>query len=221
MTFTLNAILVTALAATAGGAAAAQQHQPAKPDHMEHKFDDPARFAKSFDDPKRDAWQMPSRVIESLALKPGMKVADIGAGTGYFSMRLAKVPAGIAVFAVDVEPAMIDHLKKRAVTEKVTNVTTVLAGAASPNLPELVDVVLVVDTYHHLPNRPAYFRELRKSLKPGGRVAIIDFRKDAPEGPPVHFRFTPQQIEEEMSQAGYRIEASHDFLPRQHFLIFR
>jgi cyclopropane fatty-acyl-phospholipid synthase-like methyltransferase len=221
MTFTLKAILVTALAATAGGVAAAQQHQPAKPDHMEHKFDDPARFAKSFDDPKRDAWQMPSRVIESLALKPGMKVADIGAGTGYFSMRLAKVPAGIAVFAVDVEPAMIDHLKKRAVTEKVTNVTTVLAGAASPNLPEPVDVVLVVDTYHHLPNRPAYFRELRKSLKPGGRVAIIDFRKDAPEGPPVHFRFTPQQIEDEMIQAGYRIEASHDFLPRQHFLIFR
>ncbi len=119
-----------------------QQHQPAKPDHMTHKFDDPAKFAKSFDDPARDAWQMPSRVIESLALKPGMKVADIGAGTGYFSMRLAKVPAGITVFAVDVEPAMIDHLKKRAVTEKAGNVTTVLAGAASPNLPEPVDVVL-------------------------------------------------------------------------------
>ena len=99
---------------------------------MEHKFDDPARFAKSFDDPARDAWQMPARVIEALALKPGMKVADIGAGTGYFSMRLAKVPAGIAVFAVDVEPAMIDHLKKRAATEKVTNVTTVLAGSREP-----------------------------------------------------------------------------------------
>ena len=120
MTFTSKAILVSALAVIAGGAAVAQQHQPAKPDHMTHKFDDPARFAKSFDDPARDAWQMPSRVIESLALKPGMKVADIGAGTGYFSMRLAKTcPAGIAVFAVDVEPAMIDHLKKRAVTEKV------------------------------------------------------------------------------------------------------
>ena len=221
MTFTLKAILVSALAVVAGGAAVAQQHQPAKPDHMQHKFDDPAKFAKSFDDPARDAWQMPSRVIESLALKPGMKVADIGAGTGYFSMRLAKVPGGITVFAVDVEPAMIDHLKKRAVTEKVDNVTTVLAGAASPNLPEPVDVVLVVDTYHHLPNRPAYFRDLRKSLRPGGRVAIIDFRKDAPAGPPVHFRFTPQQIADEMKQAGYQIEASHDFLPRQHFLIFR
>ena len=67
-------------------------------------------------------------------------------------------------------------------------------------------MVLVVDTYHHLPNRPAYFRDLRKSLKPGGRVAIIDFRKDAPEGPPVHFRFTPQQIEDEMTQAGYQLD---------------
>lgn len=220
MTFTLKAILVSGLAAIAGGAAVAQQ-QPAKPDHMTHKFDDPARFAKSFDDPARDAWQMPSRVIDVLALKPGMKVADIGAGTGYFSMRLAKVPAGIAVFAVDVEPAMIDHLKKRAAAEKAANVTTVLAGATTPNLPEPVDLVLVVDTYHHLPNRPTYFNALRKSLKPGGRVAIIDFRKDAPEGPPVHFRFSPQQIQDEMTQAGYQLEASHDFLPRQHFLIFR
>ena len=81
--------------------------------------------------------------------------------------------------------------------------------------------MLVVDTYHHLPNRPAYFRDLRKSLKPGGRVAIVDFRKDAPDGPPVHFRFTPQQIQDEMKQAGYQLDVAHDFLPRQHFLIFR
>ncbi len=197
----------------------AQQHQPAKPDHMQHKFDDPARFAKSFDDPARDGWQMPARVIDALALKPGMTVADVGAGTGYFSMRLARVP--VSVFAVDVEPAMIDHLKKRAADEKLSNVAPVLASATSANLPEPVDVVLVVDTYHHLPNRPAYFRELRKSLKPGGRVAIIDFRKSAPDGPPAHFRFTPEQIQDEMKQAGYQLDAAHDFLPRQHFLIFR
>jgi cyclopropane fatty-acyl-phospholipid synthase-like methyltransferase len=199
---------------------AAQQHQPAKPDHMQHKFDDPARFAKSFDDPARDAWQMPARVIEALALKPGMTVADIGAGTGYFTMRLAKVP-GVSVLAVDVEPKMIAHVKQRAATEQLTNVTGVIAGATSPNLPEPVDVVLVVDTYHHLPNRPAYFRELRTSLKPGGRIAIVDFRKSAPDGPPAHFRFTPEQIQDEMKQAGYQLDVRHDFLPRQHFLIFR
>ncbi len=116
---------------------------------------------------------------------------------------------------------MIDHVKQRASKEHVTNVTGVLASATSPNVPEPVDVVLVVDTYHHLPNRPTYFRELRKSLKPGGRVAIVDFRKSAPDGPPVHFRFTPEQIQDEMKQAGYQLDVAHDFLPRQHFLIFR
>jgi cyclopropane fatty-acyl-phospholipid synthase-like methyltransferase len=198
----------------------AQQQQPAKPDHMDHRFDDPARFAKSFDDPSREAWQMPARVIDALQLKSGMKIADIGAGTGYFSTRLARVP-GVSVFAVDIEPKMIEYLKQRAHKEGLHNINGVLAGAASPNLPEPVDVILVVDTYHHLPNRPAYFRDLRKSLRPGGRIAIVDFRKDAPDGPPVHFRFTPQQIEDEMKQAGYELHVSHDFLPRQHFLIFK
>lgn len=211
------AFLTLALSAPAAGS---QQHQPSKPDHMDHKFDDPARFARAFDDPARDAWQMPARVIEALQLKAGMKVADIGAGTGYFSMRLARVP-GVSVFAVDIEPKMVDYLRQRARKEQLSNVAAVVGGAASPNLPEAVDVILVVDTYHHLPDRASYFRDLRKSLKPGGRIAIVDFRKDAPEGPPAHFRFTPQQIQDEMQQAGYQLLSSHDFLPRQHFLIFR
>lgn len=214
-----SALTAVAFTLSAFAPALAQQHQQ-KPEHMQHKFDDPARYAKSFDDPSRDAWQMPARVIDTLALKPGMKLADIGAGTGYFSMRLAKVP-GVSVFAVDIEPKMIDYLKQRAQKEQLSNVTAVLAGAVSPNLPEPVDVILVVDTYHHLPNRPTYFRELKNSLKPGGRIAIVDFRKEAPDGPPAHFRFTPQQIQDEMKQAGYELQASHDFLPRQHFLIFR
>lgn len=209
-----------AVLALAAPIAAAQQHQPGKPDHMDHKFDDPARFAKSFDDPARDAWQMPARVIDALQLTAGMKVADIGAGTGYFSTRLARI-GGVRVFAVDIEPKMIAYLTQRAQQEGLANITGVRAGAATANLPEPVDVILVVDTYHHLPNRPSYFRELKKSLRPGGRVAIVDFRKDAPEGPPAHFRFTPEQIQAEMEEAGYALHASHDFLPRQHFLIFR
>jgi cyclopropane fatty-acyl-phospholipid synthase-like methyltransferase len=186
-------VIVVAAIAAAAQLAAAQQHQPGKPDHMDHKFDDPARFAKSFDDPSREAWQMPTRVIEALGLKPGMKVADIGAGTGYFATRLARVP-GVTVFAVDIEPKMIEYLKQRAQKENLTNITGVVAGATSPNLPDPVDVILVVDTYHHLPNRPSYFRELKKSLRPGGRIAIVDFRKEAPDGPPAHFRFTPEQM---------------------------
>ena len=216
----MSRVVIGLLACVVSTAVAAQQPQTAKPDHMQHKFDDPARYAKSFDDPARDKWQMPDRIIAALDLKPGMSVADVGAGTGYFTVRLAKAP-GVSVLAVDIEPKMLEHLKTRAAAEKLTNVSTVLAGANSPNLPQPVDVVLVVDTYHHLPNRPVYFRELRKSLKPGGRVAIVDFRKDAPDGPPAHFRFTPEQITAEMKEAGYTLAASHDFLPRQHFLVYQ
>jgi ubiquinone/menaquinone biosynthesis C-methylase UbiE len=205
-----------------GSAGTAQQHAPQqKPDHMHHRFDDPERFAKSFDDPARDAWQMPARVIETLKPSPDASVADIGAGTGYFSVRLAgALPRG-TVYAVDIEPSMLEHVKKRASDAGLGNVITVQASGSSSNLPRPVDLILIVDTYHHLPSRPAYFRDLAKSLAPGGRLAIIDYRKDSPEGPPPEFRFEAEQIVEEMTQAGYRLDARHDFLPRQHFLVFR
>jgi SAM-dependent methyltransferase len=209
------------LIATVGIAAQAQQSPPqTKPDHMEHKFD-PATSAKAFDDPARDTWQMPARVIEALALPANASVADIGAGTGYFSVRLAKsVPSG-TVYAVDVEPAMLDHIRQRASREHLGNITTVRAAPDSPKLPTPVHAVLIVDTYHHIPGRVAYFRALKDSLLPGGRVAIVDFKKDSPEGPPPQFRFEPDQIIGEMRQAGFRLDERHDFLPRQLFLVFR
>jgi ubiquinone/menaquinone biosynthesis C-methylase UbiE len=188
---------------------------------MDHRFDDPEKYAKSFDDPARDAWQMPDRVIEALKLSPTASVADIGAGTGYFTVRLAKaVPRG-TVYAVDVEPKMLDYLRKRAAGAGLTNVVAVQADGTSSRIPKRVDVALVVDTFHHIPDRPEYFRELAKVLTPEGRVAIVDFRKDSPEGPPPEFRFEALQIVTEMTQAGYRLEAEHGFLPRQHFLVFR
>jgi ubiquinone/menaquinone biosynthesis C-methylase UbiE len=199
----------------------AQQPAPAKPDHMQHRFDDPERFAKSFDDPARDAWQMPERVITALALKRNSIVADIGAGTGYFSVRLAKVVPEGRVLAVDIERAMLEYIEKRATAARLTNIIPVHASSESPNLPQPADVVLIVDTYHHLPNRTTYFANLQKSLTPGGRVAIVDFRKDSPEGPPREFRLDADQIVGEMTQAGYEVEATHDFLPRQHFIVFR
>lgn len=221
MRTTLSMCVGIVLAAGAAAAQAPQGQPHDRPDHMHHRFDDPERYAKSFDDPKRDAWQMPDRVIEALRLPPGASVADIGAGTGYFTVRLAKaVPSG-TVYAVDIEPAMLEHIRGRAAAGGMDNVATVLADAASPNLPKPVDSIVVVDTYHHIPNRIAYFGALAKSLAPGGRVAIIDFRKDAPEGPPPQFRFEADQIVREMEQAGFRLDAKHDFLPRQHFLVFR
>ena len=205
------------------GASAAQHQMPQghAPDHFEHRFDDPERYAKEFDDPGRDEWQMPDRVIGELGLRAGQSVADIGAGTGYFSVRLARLSSASTVYAVDIEPSMVQYLKSRAAKEGLTNVVAVQASADSPNLAAPVDVVLIVDTFHHIPNRVEYFRKLRASLKPGGRLAIVDFKKDAPTGPPPEFRFTKEQIGSELRQAGYTLAKSYDFLPRQLFVVFR
>jgi ubiquinone/menaquinone biosynthesis C-methylase UbiE len=189
-------------------------------DHMQHSFADVARYAKSFDDPARDAWQMPDRVIAALELKPGQVVADVGAGTGYFTVRLARSPAAPKVLAADIEESMLDYIRQRAQKEGLKNVIAVKASPERTNLPEPVDVVLIVDTYHHIANRVAYFTALRSLLRPGGRLAIVDFKKDSPEGPPVQFRFTPEQITAELTQAGFSLKAQHTFLPRQMYLIY-
>jgi cyclopropane fatty-acyl-phospholipid synthase-like methyltransferase len=115
---------------------------------------------------------------------------------------------------------MVSYLDKRAAREGLKNIVAIKASADSPNLPEPVDLILIVDTYHHIGNREAYFRRLATSLKPGGRIAIIDFKPDSPDGPGKEFRFTPEQIEAEMSAAGYKLAARYDFLPRQNFLVF-
>ena len=182
-------------------------HTPgAQADHFGRHFDNAEEWAKDFDDPARDEWQLPSRVIDALKLTSGQLVADIGAGTGYFTVRLAKSPAAPTVYAVDIEPSMVEYVRQRAAREGLKNVVAVQAGADRTNLPEPVDLVLVVDTYHHIPNRVAYFTALKAHVKPGGRLAIVDFRKDSPSGPPVEFRFTPDQINAELASAGFSLQ---------------
>jgi ubiquinone/menaquinone biosynthesis C-methylase UbiE len=218
----LTAAFITAgVAVLADGQASGQEPAHQKPDHMAHRFDDAERWAREFDDPARDAWQMPARVIEALNLAPGQSIADIGAGTGYFSSRLARSAAAPTVYAVDIEPSMVAHLKNRAAKEGLTNLIAVQASADGPNLPVAVDTILIVDTYHHIPDRVEYFKRLQRSMKAGGHLVIVDFRKDAPSGPPADFRFTPEQISGELAKAGYTLAVSHDFLPRQHFLVYR
>jgi SAM-dependent methyltransferase len=190
-------------------------------DHMHRRFDDAEKWAKNFDDPARDKWQMPDQVIAALTLKPGQAIADIGAGTGYFTIRLAKSPAAPRVFAVDIEETMVHYTKQRAAKEGLQNVTGVVASAASANIPEPVDVILIVDTFHHIPARDAYFRKLRASLKPGGRLAIIDWLPGGPMGPPEEFRFAPEKIAAELAKAGWKKTGQHTFLPNQSFTLYQ
>jgi predicted methyltransferase len=191
------------------------------PHTHDHSFSGADQWAKIFDDPKRDTWQKPHEVIQVLKLKPEAVVADIGSGTGYFSVRFAHmVPKG-RVYGLDTEPDMVKYLADRAKHAGLKNVTAVQARPGNPQLPEQADLVILVDVYHHIDNREQYFHHLQKSLKPGGRLAIIDFRMDSPEGPPKAARIAPEQVRAELQRAGYALGEEHGFLPNQYFLVFQ
>jgi len=188
--------------------------------HHGQDFSDAEKWARIFDDPEREAWQKPDGVIRTLRLPAEATVADIGAGTGYFAVRLARaVPSG-RVFAVDAEPDMVRYLGERARLAGLANLVPVQAEPNDPKLPAPVDVVLVVNTYHHIAGRVEYFRRLRASLKPGGRVAIIDYRPEAPAGPPPAMRIASAAVTQELVRAGYVLVGTHSLLPYQYFLVF-
>ncbi|MDF3010285.1 MAG: SAM-dependent methyltransferase [Burkholderiales bacterium] len=191
------------------------------PSTHQHQFRDAEKWAHVFDDPKRDEWQKPHQVIQALKLAPDAVVADVGAGTGYFSVRLATMLPKGKVYAVDVEPDMVKHLAERAKRDGRKNMQAVQGAPDDAKLPEKVDLILFVDVHHHIEEREQYFRKLRASLKPGGRVAIIDFRLDSREGPPRAARIAPEKVKAELKSAGYSLAEEHGFLPNQYFLIFK
>ena len=190
------------------------------PHSHDHSFSGADRWAKVFDDPKRDAWQKPHEVIQALKLKPDAVVVDIGSGTGYFSVRLAHMVSQGRVYGLDAEPDMVKYLADRAKRAGLNNVKAVLVKPGEVALPEKADLVILVDVYHHIENREAYFRQLQRSLKPGGRIAVIDFTMNSPEGPPKAARIAPEQVRAELQRAGYVPIEEHGFLPNQYFLIF-
>ncbi|MBI3184520.1 MAG: methyltransferase domain-containing protein [Myxococcales bacterium] len=186
-----------------------------------HRFEDAQRWARVFEDPSRDGWQLPEEVLAALKLNPDSKVADIGSATGYFAVRLSRaVPSG-KVYAVDIEPEMQRYLERRAQAEGLKNLVSILGTEDDPRLPEPVDLVLLVDTYHHLGRREGYFSSLRQKLRAGGRLAVIDFKKESPRGPPPEAKLAPEEVVSELSAAGYQLLEEHRFLPDQYFLVFR
>lgn len=185
------------------------------------RFDDAARWAQELENPERDAWQRPDHVVASLSLAADARVADIGAGTGYFAVRLARAAPQGRVWAVDIEPSMVTWIRERARREQLGNLFPALATADDPMLPEAVDLALVVDTWHHIEGRRAYFQRLRASLRPGGRVVVVDFRRDSPVGPPPEMRVPPEEVRGDMEAAGYTFERAVEGLARQYVLVFR
>lgn len=185
-----------------------------------HSFADAEKWAKRFDNPERERWQKPNEVIKSLKIGANDKIADIGAGTGYFSLRIARDFPSATVYAADVEPDMVSYLEQQSRKRNLSNHIPLKIGANKAILPAKVDLILVVDTYHHIDDRVSYFRALRKQLAKNGRIAIIDFTAESPEGPPPKHRISKVDLQDEMKQAGYNCVEDVHLLPYQYFLIF-
>ena len=188
---------------------------------MHKRFDDPKRWTKYWDDPKRDQWQKPDEVIAALQLRGDETVADIGAGTGYFSVRLAKqLPQG-NVIAVELAQPMVDWINDRAKKAGIDNVTAIQGAPDDPKLPTEVDVVLLVNVYHHIAGRAAYFTKVKQALKPKGKLAIVDFRMgDMPFGPKDPHKISQHQVKRELESIGLSPCGSYDGLPYQYMRLF-
>jgi arsenite methyltransferase len=196
-----------------------------KRDHQEmHRLHrDPAAYIGALEDPKRDEYQKPHEVLTALGLRAGEVIADIGAGSGYFTFRLAHhIGAKGKVYAVDVSPEMIRHLNQRIRDSKATNVVSILADPDDPLLPERsVDRFFVCNVWHHVAHPTKYLSVMKKVLKPGGEIVMIDFhKKELPFGPPLEMKIAREDLIKQMETNGFRVAKEHAFLPYQYFLVF-
>jgi ubiquinone/menaquinone biosynthesis C-methylase UbiE len=176
----------------------------------------PERF-KYLEEPDRDRWQMPERVIGALGLRRSAVVADVGAGTGYFSRRFAKQVA--RVYAEDIDPDALDFLRKAA----ISNVTVISGKPENPILPaNSCNLVFICDVLHIVRNRPAFLMNILPALKQTGEVAVIDFyKREAPIGPPLSMKLSEEEVTKDFLKAGFTLNKQLSFLPYQYFLIFR
>jgi len=177
--------------------------------------------ARMFNRQASDPQSKPDDVLKALALQPGQKVADLGAGGGYFSLRFAEeVGAQGHVYALDTDSGKIEFMRKSIAEEGVGNIEVVLVGKENLTLPEKVDMIFLRNVYHHISNRVQYFSQLRQYLKPNGRIAIVEHKGGGGFHSLFEHRVSPEAIIEEMTSAGYLTAESLGMLPKQSFIIF-
>jgi ubiquinone/menaquinone biosynthesis C-methylase UbiE len=174
--------------------------------------------------PEREAEEAPSKALAALEVKAGMVVADIGAGSGYYTSRLSKlVGATGRVYATDIQPGMIELLNRRIQGEGLANVTPVLGAMEDPKLPEAsIDLAIMVDVYHELQNPQVFLQKLRPVFKPDGRLVLVEFRKEDPRVPilEVH-KMSVAEVKQELEAEGFAIDKVIDVLPWQHIIVLR
>jgi ubiquinone/menaquinone biosynthesis C-methylase UbiE len=192
------------------------QHNPAN-EYM-HKRS-PEELAKSFDNPERDEWQKPEVVIQKMGDITGKTVADIGCGSGYFATKLAQ--HGSHVICADPNKELLAFAQKKKDSLQLSIETRLIPYDHCGLKPNEADIALIVDTYHHIENRPAYFKELYNLLKPNGKIIIVDFfKKELPVGPPVKMKLSEDEVVKELKIAGLKnISVDVKSLPYQYIII--
>jgi ubiquinone/menaquinone biosynthesis C-methylase UbiE len=203
--------------------AAAQDAPPRSHEEMHRLHRDPQAYIAMLENPARDAYQKPDEVVRALAIKPGETIADIGSGSGYFTLRFAAAVGDTGrVYGVDVDPAMIRHLNRRIRDAALRNVQTVLSEPDDPLLPDRsIDRFVVVDTWHHIEKQAEYLALMKRMLRPRGQVVMIDYQKrELPVGPPLAMKIAREDLVRQMETNGFRLAKEHTFLPYQYFLVF-
>lgn len=187
---------------------------------MQHDFSDAERWVKVFDDPDRAKWQKPEEVVELMEIEPGMQVADIGAGTGYFLGYLAAaVGEEGRVLGLDPEQNLVDHMNKRAAEAGWKRVRAKTIPFDSPGLSDRsTDRILIVDTWHHIENRVEYSKKLAAALAEGGAVYVVDFTMESPVGPSPNHRLEASTVMNELKEGGLLPELLDETLPHQYIV---
>jgi len=211
----LIAVVMAILAALHVGAAAQQQ---------QHTRLFPPENLGLLEPPDRDVWQRPDRIMDELRIAEGSVVADLGAGSGWFTTRLAsRVGPNGKVFAEDIQPQMLSAIQLRVSREGLRNVQPVLGTPSDPHLPDgTLDAVLIVDAYHEMEDPVLLLRNVAASLKPTGMVGIVDYTKEGfGPGPPMEERVDPAKVIRDAQAAGLHLHSRPDILPYQYLLVFR
>jgi cyclopropane fatty-acyl-phospholipid synthase-like methyltransferase len=211
-----------ALGVLAGVACKSSSAPPKQP--LVHRFEHADEWTRVFDDPTRDEWQKPDELVKLMQIAPGSTAVDLGTGTGYLLPHLSTAvgPSG-TVLALDVEPDMIRYVRERAVREHLANVKAKLVRTDDPLLDAgSVQTIVIVDTWHHVPDRPLYAGRLRDALASKGAVFVVDFTLESAKGPPKNHRLPPEVVRAELAAVGLdALIVVDDPLPEQYVVVGR
>ena len=175
------------------------------------------------EDAGRDTWQKPEEILNALDIKKGQIIADIGAGSGYLTVKLSeRVGVTGTIYAADIQQEMLDYINKRLVEKGIKNVSLVLGTMDDPKLPpNSLDIAILLSTYHEIEQPIDFMKKIKLALKPKGRLAILEFSDESPIGPPIQVRLPEDLVINELKQAGFTLSQRHTFiLPYQYFLVF-